>query len=47
MGWVECGRPGWPGGPPGQVSSPYLRGYGTTRFLSDSTFRNGQQSTLS
>src|SRR5690348_8767876 len=23
---------------------PYLRGYGTTRFLSDSTFRNGQQS---
>ena len=22
---------------------PYLRGYGTTRFLSDETFRNGQQ----
>ena len=25
---------------------PYLRGYGTTRFLSDETFRNGQQSVL-
>ena len=25
---------------------PYLRGYGTTRFLSDQTFRNGQQSAL-
>lgn len=25
---------------------PYLRGFGTTRFLSDSTFRNGQQSVL-
>ena len=25
---------------------PYLRGYGTTRFLSDATFRNGQQSVL-
>jgi pimeloyl-ACP methyl ester carboxylesterase len=25
---------------------PYLRGYGTTRFLSDETFRNGQQSAL-
>jgi pimeloyl-ACP methyl ester carboxylesterase len=25
---------------------PYLRGYGTTRFLSGSTFRNGQQSAL-
>src|SRR5438067_6839023 len=23
---------------------PYLRGYGTTRFLSSETFRNGQQS---
>jgi pimeloyl-ACP methyl ester carboxylesterase len=26
--------------------APYLRGYGTTRFLSDETFRNGQQSVL-
>ena len=25
---------------------PYLRGYGTTRFLSEETFRNGQQSVL-
>jgi pimeloyl-ACP methyl ester carboxylesterase len=25
---------------------PYLRGYGTTRFLADETFRNGQQSAL-
>ena len=25
---------------------PYLRGYGTTRFLSDDTFRNGQQAAL-
>ncbi len=25
---------------------PYLRGYGTTRFLSNETFRNGQQSAL-
>ena len=25
---------------------PYLRGYGTTRFLSDSTLRNGQPSAL-
>ena len=25
---------------------PYLRGYGTTRFRSDATFRNGQQSVL-
>jgi len=25
---------------------PYVRGYGTTRFLSDETFRNGQQSVL-
>jgi pimeloyl-ACP methyl ester carboxylesterase len=25
---------------------PYLRGYGTTRFRSDDTFRNGQQSAL-
>ena len=32
------------GGLPGIV--PYLRGYGTTRFLSDETFRNGQQSVL-
>jgi len=26
--------------------TPYLRGYGTTRFLSDHAFRNGQQSAL-
>jgi pimeloyl-ACP methyl ester carboxylesterase len=25
---------------------PYLRGYGTTRFLSGETLRNGQQSVL-
>ena len=25
---------------------PYLRGYGTTRFLSSETFRNGQQSAI-
>ena len=29
-----------------RVFVPYLRGYGTTRFLSDETFRNGQQSAL-
>ena len=29
-----------------RVLVPYLRGYGTTRFLSDGTFRNGQQSAL-
>ena len=29
-----------------RVIVPYLRGYGTTRFLSDDTFRNGQQSVL-
>ena len=29
-----------------RVVIPYLRGYGTTRFLSDETFRNGQQSAL-
>jgi pimeloyl-ACP methyl ester carboxylesterase len=29
-----------------RVIIPYLRGYGTTRFLSDHTFRNGQQSVL-
>ncbi len=29
-----------------RVIVPYLRGYGTTRFLSDSTFRNGQPSAL-
>jgi pimeloyl-ACP methyl ester carboxylesterase len=29
-----------------RVIIPYLRGYGTTRFLSDQTFRNGQQSVL-
>jgi alpha/beta hydrolase fold len=26
-----------------RVIVPYLRGHGTTRFLSDDTFRNGQQ----
>src|SRR6186997_594901 len=29
-----------------RVIVPYLRGYGTTRFLSADTFRNGQQSVL-
>nr|WP_199001255.1 alpha/beta hydrolase [Flavobacterium sp. ASV13] len=29
-----------------RVITPYLRGFGTTRFLSDSTFRNGQQAAL-
>ena len=29
-----------------RVIVPYVRGYGTTRFLSDETFRNGQQSVL-
>jgi pimeloyl-ACP methyl ester carboxylesterase len=29
-----------------RVIAPYLRGYGTTRFLSDTTIRNGQQSVL-
>jgi pimeloyl-ACP methyl ester carboxylesterase len=29
-----------------RVLVPYLRGYGTTRFLSDATFRNGQQAAL-
>ena len=29
-----------------RVVVPYLRGYGTTRFRSDETFRNGQQSAL-
>jgi pimeloyl-ACP methyl ester carboxylesterase len=28
------------------VIVPYLRGYGTTRFLSDETLRNGQQSVI-
>src|SRR3954469_5033069 len=28
------------------VIVPYLRGYGTTRFLSNETFRNGQQSVV-
>src|SRR5215472_19231940 len=27
-----------------RVIVPYLRGYGPTRFLSDATWRNGQQS---
>lgn len=30
-----------------RVIVPYLRGYGTTRFLSDATLRNGQQAALS
>jgi pimeloyl-ACP methyl ester carboxylesterase len=29
-----------------RVIVPYLRGYGTTRFLSETTFRNGQQSVV-
>jgi pimeloyl-ACP methyl ester carboxylesterase len=29
-----------------RVIIPYLRGYGTTGFLSDATFRNGQQAAL-
>jgi pimeloyl-ACP methyl ester carboxylesterase len=29
-----------------RVITPYLRGYGTTRFLSDAAARNGQQSAL-
>ncbi|HZS45229.1 MAG TPA: alpha/beta hydrolase [Blastocatellia bacterium] len=29
-----------------RVIIPYLRGYGTTRFLSNETFRNGQQSAV-
>lgn len=29
-----------------RVFVPYLRGYGTTRFLSDDTFRNGQPSAV-
>jgi pimeloyl-ACP methyl ester carboxylesterase len=29
-----------------RVIVPYLRGYGTTRFLSDNTVRNGQQAAL-
>src|SRR3954471_13475661 len=29
-----------------RVIVPYLRGYGTTRFLSNATFRNGQPSAL-
>jgi pimeloyl-ACP methyl ester carboxylesterase len=29
-----------------RVIVPYLRGYGTTRFLSDGTFRNAQQSAV-
>jgi pimeloyl-ACP methyl ester carboxylesterase len=29
-----------------RVIVPYLRGYGSTRFLSDETVRNGQQSAL-
>jgi pimeloyl-ACP methyl ester carboxylesterase len=29
-----------------RVVVPYLRGYGTTRFLSDETLRNGQQSAV-
>ena len=29
-----------------RVVVPYLRGFGTTRFLSNETFRNGQQSAV-
>jgi pimeloyl-ACP methyl ester carboxylesterase len=29
-----------------RVVIPYLRGYGTTRFLSEETFRNGEQAAL-
>jgi pimeloyl-ACP methyl ester carboxylesterase len=29
-----------------RVLVPYLRGYGTTRFLSEATFRNGEQAAL-
>src|SRR5436189_6226369 len=29
-----------------RVIVPFLRGYGTTRFLSEQTFRNGQQSVI-
>ena len=29
-----------------RVIVPYLRGYGTTRFLSDETVRNGEQAVL-
>jgi pimeloyl-ACP methyl ester carboxylesterase len=29
-----------------RVIVPYLRGFGTTRFLSDDTFRNGEQAAL-
>jgi pimeloyl-ACP methyl ester carboxylesterase len=29
-----------------RVVVPYLRGFGTTRFLSDATFRNGEQAVL-
>jgi pimeloyl-ACP methyl ester carboxylesterase len=29
-----------------RVIVPYLRGYGTTRFLSEATFRNGEQAAL-
>src|SRR6478672_3991651 len=29
-----------------RVIVPHLRGYGTTRFLSDDTFRNGEQAVL-
>src|SRR5215467_9695235 len=29
-----------------RVVVPYLRGYGTTRFLSDDTVRNGEQAAL-
>ena len=29
-----------------RVIVPYLRGFGSTRFLSDTTFRNGQQAAL-
>ena len=38
-------RPCWPRRATGSIT-PYLRGYGTTRFLSDDTLRNGQQAVL-
>lgn len=36
----------YPTGPGGETAVEYLRGYGTTRFLSGATPRNGQQSVL-
>jgi hypothetical protein len=42
--YAEVAPPIGSGGVPGD--RPYLRGYGTTRFLSDATLRNSQQSVL-